>query len=200
MPMVKRVLSAFGLMAAILSSSQNAQAAVVTFDWTGAGNYAMTGQFGFSDTLIGSHISGSSLSSFDITGTLSGNTIGSWGYSGPSSLAAGYLLNFNFDSSLLKFAQSGSTGSAGGELWNMNSTGTACNGFGFEASQSASLLCLSSGSPQYIMASNGGTSGFSNILLTPDTPSVSVPEPGTLLLAAIAFLALGLTRKRSPKP
>jgi hypothetical protein len=187
----RKCLASLVLVAGLSGMSAGANAATVVFDWSGSAGYSLTGQFTFSDALLGSTaINASSLTSFSMTGLLNGSSIGSWTYN--SATLSPYMFNFNFNPSTMTLLQISAATIGGGQYWNeMNSGGNICNGFGFFASNTAAQLCV--GGSQ-VLASR--SANLLTARLESSVPSTPIPEPATLLLFGLALAGLSLAQKR----
>ena len=120
----------------------HAHALLMDIEWAGANGYSLTGQFSYSDSLIGTGaIDRTSLDTFEITGFHNDVEIGSWDYIADG-LDAGYLFNFNFDTTLETFLVGGDSYSSNGQLWNTTSGASTCNTFGFGSGRTAQAVCV----------------------------------------------------------
>jgi len=173
----------------------SSQAALVDINWVGANGYSMTGQFGFSDSLLGTGvIHAGSLTSFSITGFNGASTIGTWNYF-VDGLAFGNTFNFNFNTTTLTFGQGGALMGLTGEGWNNTGTISSCATFGFISGSGGQGLCAGGA----FLGASRTTSFVLNASLE-SSSSTSVPEPGSLFLVGLGMLLAGFGFKRRTLP
>lgn len=191
---LRRTIAAAAVAAGLgIADAANAQAATYSIAWTGSMGYSLTGQFSFSDALVGTGaIDESDLIDFTFSVFLNGAFQGQWNLGSP--LGAGAQpFNFNFDTITETFLVGGAASGPTGQLWNMEElSGAECGypGVGFASGPVKEGVCVNDYWQGPIVVNNGST----NLVAT--RLRAEVPEPTTLALFSIGVVGLGLARRR----
>lgn len=118
------------------------QAAEFEFCWIGNNGFVMSGNMTVPDQALAQiSVTESDVTEFEIFGTRSGVSIGSWSL---SDLTPQTSWNLNFDPAEMQFATGGYSDTPQGQQWNANGSVNNCgaNGFGFNSGGGGQDVCV----------------------------------------------------------
>lgn len=131
-----------GVLFGLMFAAPVAQAADLTFCWTGANGYTMTGRMQYSAPADGSNIiTEQDVTLFKIAGFQNGELLGTWN---KSAMVKGSTWHLRFDIASQSFQTGGSFPTGASQGWNANGDVSDCGnpGFGFNAGNHAQDVCV----------------------------------------------------------